>query len=180
VGLERRAFLRLVGVSAGVGLLPTGCAGVPDALAPPATTTLRFLSPRTYAVLSAAAMRIVGPRGAALVADRTIDVGTIADGFLARMPVVAGPVGQALLLLEFAVWPLLGKVRPFTSLGADAQDAILSECMTSRIETKRAIFRGVRSLALVAFYGAPASRALTGFPGPFGNDAVTMADAMRD
>jgi hypothetical protein len=176
--LDRRAFLRLLGIAGGVGILPSGCTGVPEALAP--GTALRTLSPRTYAVLSAAAMRIVGPRGATLIADRTVDVGLLADGWLARMPALAGPIGQALLLLEFGVWPVLGKVRPFTALDGAAQDAVLGECMTSRLELKRAVFRGVRSLVLLTFYGAPATRALTGFPGPFGNDAVTIADAMRD
>jgi hypothetical protein len=123
---------------------------------------------------------MVGPRGAVLVADRTIDVGMLADAFLARTPTVAGPLGQALLLLEFGVWPLVGKMRPFTALAGAAQDAVLDECMTSRLETKRAVFRGIRGLVMLAFYGSPASRTLTGFPGPFGSDAVTIADAMRD
>jgi len=161
-------------------LLPTGCGGVPPSLAPPAGATLQTMTPRTYAVLSAAAMRILGPRGAALIADRTIDVGMLADGFLARTPAVAGPLGQALLLLEFGVWPLVGKVRPFTALAAEAQDAVLVECMTSRLETKRAVFRGVRGVVMLTFYGSPASRALTGFPGPFGDGKVTIADAMRE
>jgi hypothetical protein len=170
----------LIGTSAALGLLPTGCGGVPESLAPPSGATLRAMTPRTYAVFSAAAMRIVGPRGATLVTDRTIDVGLLADGFLTRTPAVAGPLGQALLLLEFGVWPLLGKVRPFTALAPDAQDAILAECMTSRLETKRAVFRGLRGLVMLTFYGAAASRALTGFPGPFGSDTVNIADAMRD
>jgi hypothetical protein len=176
--LERRVFLRLVGMALGVGLLPSGCGGVPDALAP--RSALGVLTPRTYAVFTAAAMRLVGPRGAALIADRTVDVGLLADQWLARAPAVAGPLGQALLLLELGVWPLVGKVRPFTALDGGAQDTVLAECMTSRLDTKRALFRGIRSLAMVTFYGAPASHALIGFPGPFGDGTVTIADAMRD
>ena len=52
--------------------------------------------------------------------------------------------------------------------------------MTSSLDTKRALFRGVRSLAMLTFYGAPATRGLTRFPGPFGSDSVTIADAMRE
>jgi hypothetical protein len=78
------------------------------------------------------------------------------------------------------VWPLFGKVWPFTALDDGAQDAVLSECMTSRLDTKRALFRGIRSLAMLTFYGAPATGALTRFPGPFGDGTVTIADAMRD
>lgn len=178
--LGRRRVLQLM-AAAGVGaILPSGCGGAPAALAPPAGASLAVLSPRTYAVMTAAAMRVVGPKGSALVADRTIDVGLLADAWLVRDPAVAGSLGQALLVLEFAVWPLVGKLRPFTALDGATQDAVLTECMTSRFETLRAVFRGVRSLALLTFYGAAASRPLTGFPGPFGSGTVSIADAMRD
>ena len=178
--LGRRQLLRTLGVLAAAGVVPSGCGGVPPALRPPPTVTLAVLTPRTYAVFTAAAMRIVGPRGAALVADRTIDVGRLADAWLVRAPALAAPLGQALLFLEFGVWPLVGKIRPFTALDPDAQDAVLAGCMTSRLDTKRAVFRGVRSLALLTFYGDAASASLTGFPGPFGGAGVTIADAMRD
>ena len=178
--LGRRRFLHAVGVAAACGLVPSGCAGVPPSLAPPPSVTLGVLSPRTYAVFTAAASRIVGPRGAALIAARTIDVGALADAWLVRTPALAGPLGQALLVLELGIWPLVGKLRPFTVLEGPAQDAVLAECMTSRLELKRSIFRGVRSLALLTFYGSAASQPLTGFPGPFGTGAVTIADAMRD
>jgi hypothetical protein len=46
------------------------------------------------------------------------------------------------------------------------------------VSLKRALFGGVRALALTAFYGAPASRALTGYPGPFGGGGVGIADGM--
>ena len=177
--LGRRRFLRAAGLLAGAGLVPTGCGNVPSSLAPPASVTLQALSPRTYAVFTAAAMRIVGPRGASLIAERTVDVGALADGWLVRTPALAGPLGQALLVLELGVWPLVGKLRPFTALDATTQDAVLTECMTSRLELKRSIFRGVRSLALLAFYGSAATRPLTGYPGPFGSGSVTIADAMR-
>ena len=178
--LARRTLLRAIGSGMAMGLLPTGCSGVPPTLAPSAQQPLVVLTPRTYAVLTAAAARMVGPRGAPLVLDRTIDVGALADAWLARTPALAGPVGQALLLLELGVWPLLDKLRPFTALDGPAQDAVLSDCMTSRLELKRSVFRGIRALALLTFYGTPASRSLTGFPGPFGGGAVTIADAMGD
>jgi len=178
--LDRRTFLRLAGVAAATGIVPTGCGGVPDGLAPPPEVTLAVLSPRTYAVFTAAAMRIVGPRGAELIAARRVDVGRLADAWLVAAPSVAGPLAQALLVLEFGVWPLVAKVRPFTSLPPDAQDGVLAECMTSRLELKRSVFRGIRSLALLTFYGSPATRPLTAYPGPFGTGSVTIADAMRD
>jgi hypothetical protein len=179
-GLERRTVLRLFGVVAAAGALPAGCTGLPDAFTPGQGAALRTLSARSYAVLTAAAQRIVGPAGAPLIASRTVDVGRLADAWLARTPVLAAPVAQALTLLEFGTWPLLGKVRPFTALDDAGRDRVLAECMTSRLEVKRSVFRGVRSLVLLAFYGHPASRAAIGYPGPFGSATVTIADAMRD
>ena len=63
--LDRRGFLRLAGGMAAAGLLPTGCGGVPPELAPPAD--LRILSPRGYATLNAAAVRLLGPPAAVLI-----------------------------------------------------------------------------------------------------------------
>jgi hypothetical protein len=176
--LGRRDLLRLAGLAAAAGVVPSGCAGLPSDLALPAGASLRVLTPRTYAVFTAAAARLVGPAGAALIHARGPDVGLQADHFLASAPETAGPLRQALLVLEFGVWPLVAKVRPFTSLGAAAQDDVLGGLMRSRFDLARQLFGGVRSLAYFAFYGARESRSLTGYPGPFGSDAVTIGDAM--
>jgi hypothetical protein len=176
--LGRRDVLRLAGLAAAAGLVSSGCAGVPDDLAAPPDADLRVLTPRTYAVFTAAAARLVGPAGAELIRARRPDVGVQADRFLANAPETAGPLRQALLVLEFAVWPLAPKLRPFTTLAAPAQDAVLGALMRSRFDLARQLFGGVRSLAYFAFYGARESRPLTGYPGPFGSDAVTIGDAM--
>jgi hypothetical protein len=162
--LDRRAFLRLAGAAAVAGLLPAGCSSAPAELAPPAGMSLFFLTPRTYAVFNAAAARIVGPPGAERIAARRLDPAAHADAFLASAPALASTLQQALLVLEFGVPPLLAKLRPFTSLGGAAQDAILDELMTSRLATKRLLFGGVRSLALLACYGDAASREWIGYP----------------
>jgi hypothetical protein len=172
--LDRRAFLRLTALAAGAGLLPAGCGGG----APRPGVELVVLSPRTYSTFNAAAMRLVGPRGAALIADGTVDPGAAADAILTRSPTLAAPLGQGLLALEFGVWPLLPKLRPFTALSADGQDAVIADLAGSTVGLKRALYGGVRSLAMATFYATPASRALTGYPGPFGLGAVTIADAM--
>jgi len=176
--LERRAFLRLAGALAAAGLLPSGCRGVPERWAPGPGTDLAVLSPRGYATCTAAASRLVGPEGAALIERRSVDVGRFVDAFLARTPTVAAPMAQALAVLEFGVWPLLRKGWPFTSLDGRAQDVVLDDLMRSRLEVKRQLFAGVRSLAMLAFYSAPESRAVSGYPGPFGSDAVPIGAAM--
>jgi hypothetical protein len=63
---------------------------------------------------------VIGLAGAELIAARTIDVGVAADAWLARTPALTTPVTQALGVLEFGVWPLVNKLRPFTALDGDA------------------------------------------------------------
>ncbi len=174
--LDRRAFLRLLGAAAATGLVPAACAREPAG--PGAPSVLRFLSPRSWAVLNAAAARIVGPRGAQLQSAGVVDPALGADRFLSGAPSLAEPLGQALLVVEFAVWPLVGKLRPFTALAPEAQDAVLAELAASRLATKRRIFGGVRAMALLGFYAAPEARALTGYPVGVSNPAFSIADAM--
>jgi hypothetical protein len=176
--LDRRGFLRLAAAAAAVGVVPAGCGGVPPGLVPAPDVTLTTLSPRAYATLTAAASRLVGPPGATLIERREVDVGRLADGLLGRNPALAAPIGQALAVLEFGVWPLVPKLRPFTALDAAGRDAALRDLSTSGLALKRAVFGGVRALALTAFYGAPQARPLTGYPGPFGAGGVGIADAM--
>ena len=177
--LDRRAFLKAAGAVAAAGLLPAGCGGVPDLLAPPPDLRLAALSRRAYATVNAVGARIVGPQGAALIERRTVDVGALADQLLARNPVLAGLLSQGLAVLEFGVWPLVAKFRPFTSLSAEAQDRVLADIAGSHFETKRELFGAVRALVFSTFYGAPATRLLSGYPGPFGFGRVTIADGLE-
>jgi hypothetical protein len=177
-GLERRGFLRLAAALATAGILPSGCGGVPDRWARGARADLVVLSPRGYATFTAAASRLVGPTGGTLIAERTVDVGRFLDAFLARTPAFAAPITQALVVLEFGVWPLVAKVRTFTALAGPAQDAVLGDLMRSRLDLKRQLFAAVRSLAMLAFYSAPESRVVSGYPGPFGGAGVPIGSAM--
>ena len=177
--LDRRAFLKAAGAVAAAGLLPAGCGGVPDLLAPPPDLRLAALSRRAYATVNAVGARIVGPQGAALIERRTVDVGALADQLLAGNPVLASLLSQGLAVLEFGVWPLVAKFRPFTSLSAEARDRVLADLAGSHFETKRELFGAVRALVFSTFYGAPATRLLSGYPGPFGFGRVTIADGLE-
>jgi hypothetical protein len=177
--LDRRAFLRLAGAAAAAGLLPAGCGGAPAELLPAPDLVLRRLSPRGYATFQAAALRLVGPVGAASIRAGTLDPARAADRWLDRQPDLADALGQALAFLEWAVPPLLGKWRPFTRLPGPAQDRVLDELMRSRLDVKRDVFKGLRSLVCVVFYGDPAGAAGTGYPGPFGGGGSGIRDAME-
>ncbi len=178
VALDRRGFLRAAALAAGAGLLPAGCSGPAQRWAPPADLELRYLTPRTYAVLGAAAARVVGPRGGELVRTGRIDPARNTERFLARAPALAAPLRQALLVLEFGFRPLIAKLRPFTALGGAEQDAVLADLMGSRLALKRLLFNGVRSVSLANFYGDPASARLTRYPPAAPQPGVSIASAL--
>jgi hypothetical protein len=178
--LDRRGFLKVAGGLAAAGLLPAGCGGIPAERAP--AGPLEILSPRAYATLNAAAIRLLGPGAAVLIQSGRVDPALRADGWLAATPALGERLGQGLLVLEFGVWPLLAKLRPFTSLLGKDQDVVLADCMTSSFELKCDLFKGIKAVAALAFYGDPASRRLVGYPGPFGGRAGArgIAAAMGD
>lgn len=161
VELDRRAFLRLLGASAAAGVLPLGC----------------LSTQRRAAVLHAAVRRMVGPHGAALIDAGAIDPGAAAESWLGRLGPIADPIDGALLALEYGVWPLVPKLRPFSTLDAAAQDAVLANLLHSRWSVKRQIFGGVKSLACLVYYGHPAAHAGIGYPGPFGDVSLGLVDA---
>ena len=173
--LDRRGFLRLAGVLAATGLLPSGCGGVPPELNPRAGVDLQVLSPRSYATFQAVAMRCVGPRGAEMIQAGRIDPARAADLWVARLPALAGPLVQALWVLEWGVAPLVAKWRPFTALDGAGQDHVLGDLMRSRLDLKRDLFKGLKSLSMLTFYSDPASRALVGFPGPLDAEGIVAA-----
>jgi len=171
--LDRRGFLRLLAAGAALAWLP-GC-GPPAAYAPPPDARLRHLGPRSYAVLRAAAERVLGGRGAGAVAAGAVDPAVPVEAFLASAPDLASQLRQALLALEFAVWPLVPKLRPFTRLDGPGRDAVLRDLMASDWAVKRALFQGVRSVCLLGYYGSRACQPVSRLPGA---EDATIADAM--
>jgi hypothetical protein len=176
--LDRRGFLRATGLAAAAGLLPSGCGGVPDALAPPPGLALAVLTPRSYAAFRAASHALLGPNGRAAARAAGVDLAARADARLAATPAFAGLVQQALLALEFGVPPLVPKWRPFTALAPEAREAVLGRLATARWDLSRALFQGVRSFTWLAWYAAPASHAAVHYPPPYGDASVRIADAM--
>lgn len=173
--LDRRGFLRLAGAIAATGLLPSGCGAVPASLAPPPDRVLAVLTPRAYATFQAFSMRLVGPRLGAEIAARGLDPAGVADAWVARQPALGAVLGQGLAVLEWSVWPLLPKWRPFTALAGEGQDRVVKDLLASRWDWKRDLYRGLESLATLAVYSDPAARALIGDPGPFDAEGIRLA-----
>jgi hypothetical protein len=177
--LSRRRFLALAGAAAATGLLGSGCSPTrPAWLRPPSGQVLRHLDARSYATLATATARLVGEPGASWIAEGRLAPAAVADTWLGATPGVAPRLVQGLLLLELGTWPLLRKIRPFTALPPERQDAVLADLEAARLDLKRELFRGLRSIAFLTFYSDPGVRARIGHPGPFGRGRVSIADAM--
>jgi hypothetical protein len=123
-------------------------------------------------------MRLVGPVLSEEIRIRTIDPASVADAWVARQPALGEALGQALVVLEWGVRPVLPKWRPFTALPGDRQDDVLASVATSRLDLLRDLYRSLKSLATLAVYTHPAARRSLGDPGPF--DAAGIALAMRE
>ena len=180
--LDRRAFLRLAAAVSAAGSWSLGCLPVKNEFGPPPGVELTQLTPRTYAVFQAAAGRLLGPGPSELIQRGVVNPAQIADRWLARLPELAPPLREGLLVLEFAPLPFVRKLRPFTALGPSAQDTVLADLMGSSADWKRTLFKGIKSFACLTFYSAVPSRALTGYPGPFGGrgGASAINEAMEE
>lgn len=77
------------------------------------------------------------------------------------------------LFLRFLQWaPLFRYGRPFTAIDADDRARFLDWLERSRIDALRVGFWGIRTLALLGYYGRPsAGRAIGYLADPRGRDA---------
>jgi hypothetical protein len=139
-------------------VLPSGCARY-SAIERP----LRFLTRKEYAVVTQAAVRILG-----LPDDARDSLGGFIDGLLADLPPTSQ--GQARLMLrvvEHGTHLFDLKPRRFTRLGPAEQDTYLRGWMESTLGARRIIFRALKTLAALGYYAQSESFASIGYDGPW-------------
>ena len=164
-GIDRRGFLRLsVGGSTAIALaalVPAGCAAdYPQAEHD--GLQLRSLSRKEYAVARAAAETLlVGvPVTAATVAHRIDqELAWAGDPIRTDMKTV-------LTLMEHAT-PLGWRLRRFTALQPEQRLAYLATWRSSRFQLRRAAYQALKGFVYYLAYIDPATRAITGFQGPW-------------
>ena len=162
----------------GGGLLALGGVGLglyPSKEVAVATEPLAALGARSFQVLVAIASRIVTAKGASPVAiahgvDRSLSY---------ALPETQKAINDLLGLFENALPGLLldGRVKPFTRLSPDSQDAVLSSWRTSRIELRRTGYQALRKLVLAAYYMEESSWGPLAYPPPPSLRAIAYDDS---
>lgn len=139
-------------------VLPSGCARYS-----PVESSLRFLTRKEYAVVTQAAVRILG-----LPDEAREGLGGFIDGLLADLPPTSQ--GQARLMLrvvEHGTHLFDLKPRRFTRLAPAEQDAYLRGWMESTLGARRVIFRALKTLAALGYYAQTQSFPEIGYDGPW-------------
>lgn len=160
--LDRRQLLR-TGVGGALlvafgALLPSGCTRYS-----PAARPLRFLTSKELAVVTLAAVRILG-----LPDDEREGIGVFIDGLLADLPPTSQAQARLMLrVVEHGTHLFDLKPKRFTRLSAADQDRYLEGWMRSTLGARRIIFRALKTLAALGWYAQEAAFEEIGYDGPW-------------
>lgn len=159
-GLGGALLLGLGGV--GLSLQRTRVDGAP-------AEDLLVLTRDEWAIVAAVAARVCPPPGADVPGADAIGVATLADRLLSRAdPGTLADVKSVLALFENGLTGALffERVRPFTQLDPDTQDAVLYAWRDSRVALRRTVFRALSSMVTALYFGDPRTWPGIGYPGP--------------
>jgi hypothetical protein len=160
--IGRRSVLR--GSASGIlllafgGLLPSGCRGYPHA-----PVELRFFSDEEYAVFRAVSRAVLG-----LDDESSVDVAVEVDRLVTPMGRgVKRDIHWMLRIFEHGTHLFDLKGRRFTRLGRADQEAYLRGWMQSSLGARRMVFRALKLLAALGYYGLPGTWSTIGYGGPW-------------
>ena len=139
-------------------ILPSGCARYS-----PTERPLRFLTRKEYAVVTQAAVRILG-----LPDEARENIGGFIDGLLAELPSTTQQQARLMVrVVEHGTHLFDLKPRRFTRLTPAEQDAYLRGWMESTLGARRVIFRALKTLAALGYYAQTSSFEAVGYDGPW-------------
>jgi len=164
--VSRRSFLRWTAVSA--GLLTVSRLR----LAPPAAATsagcARVLTPSQAEILTVVVERMVYSGSPEMPAVRdTAAIATIDQALLQLDAPTQSQVGWLITLFEWGPPVFQFKLRRFTTLSAEEQDAYLRDWATSRVETRRIAFQALKNLSVLGYYAQDATWKGIHYDGPW-------------
>lgn len=162
VDLTRRQLLRtgfggVLLLSFGT-LLPSGCARYL-----PIARPLKFLSRKEFAVVTQAAVRILG-----LPDERGDEIGGFIDALLTDFPPTTQNQARLMLrVLEHGTHFFDLKPKRFTRLSPAEQDVYLRGWMESSLGARRIVFRALKTLAALGYYAQPSAWDTISYDGPW-------------
>lgn len=125
---------------------------------------LHVLSPKEYNVLRAVGDRIV-PQATDVPA---LDLARKADAILAGVrPEMQRDFKLLLIAFEYGALLLSGRLKFFSQMCPQEQDAYLESWQRSRLAFKRMGFQVLKRTALATYYGCRESWIRIGYPGPW-------------
>jgi hypothetical protein len=162
----RTTFLGTIALSVGKGL----SFGSPRGASREAETggRLLFFDDEEFALFAAIADRIVGPRPED--APPPAEIARRADVFLAGAdPEIREQFHLLLTIMDSAVVAFLFDLRlsSFRHLDPDAQDAFLSDWMTSPLAFRRTAFQALKRVSMSTYYSHPGSWNAIAFDGSY-------------
>jgi hypothetical protein len=142
-----------------------------------ASRPLLALNEKTFSILAATAERII-PRGKKFPRPGDIQVAEKIDDLLAVLhPADVMDFNNGLMLMENALAGFVfdGRWSSFTGGSEEVQDKVLDDFRTSRLETRRAIYRAIYGMVSAAYWASPETYAAAGYDGPpeFGSGLAT-------
>ena len=164
---DRRRFLTggasSVALLAVGTLLPAGCRSYPTPEA-----ELRVFDATEYAIMNAAAARLLGAPDRVGSDSGQIDVAANIDRLVAAWDVEAQRQLRTMLrLFEHGTYLFDLQRKRFTKLSADQQDLYLRGWMSSTLGVRRTVFRAIKALASLGFYPEPRVWRRLGYDGPW-------------
>ncbi len=162
IDLSRRELLRTgfggVFLVAFGAVLPSGCQTYS-----PIARPLKFLSRKEFAVVTRAAVRILG-----LPDERGDEIGGFIDALLADLPPTTQSQARLMLrVVEHGTHLFDLKPKRFTRLSPAEQDAYLTGWMESSLGARRIVFRALKTLAALGYYAQPTAWEAIGYDGPW-------------
>ncbi len=165
--ISRRAMLR--GSASGLlllafgAVLPSGCRGYPSPPGP-----LSFFSDEEYAVFQAVARAILGLEDHDDETTKKVDVASEVDKLAARMgSSVRRDIRWMLRIFEHGTHLFDLQGRRFTRLSREDQEQYLRGWMESSLGARRMVFRALKLLSALGYYGLPQTWTAIGYDGPW-------------
>jgi hypothetical protein len=179
VSRRRLAFGALGGLTL-VGLGGLGLAMQRTRRPAPPSQELRVLTLDEHAIVSAVAARTCSPPGPDVPGADALEVGLLADRFLARCPdEQIEDVKTVLAIFESGLVGalVLQRTSPFTQLGDADQDRVLLAWRDSSVLLERTIARALMGLTTSLYFGHPRAWPSLGYLGPPDHAALRRAYA---